>query len=134
MSRAINTSKVNNVKSNYKKNRRLSRCPALEKCPQKRGVVIRARIMKPKKPNSAQRKIAKVCVISTRREINCYIPGVSHNLREFSQVFIRGGRVKDLPGIQYHLVKGRLDFSWREDFDRMHKFTKYGIPKSRSDF
>jgi small subunit ribosomal protein S12 len=111
------------------KKRRISRCPALMSCPQKRGVVVRVRIMKPKKPNSAQRKIAKVCIISTGRTINCYITGMSHNLREFSQVLIRGGRVKDLPGIQYHLIKGRLDFDWRERFDRMHKYTKYGIPK-----
>jgi len=116
------------------KKRRISRCPALQNCPQKRGVVRRVRIMKPKKPNSAQRKIAQVCVISTKRLINCYITGMGHNLREFSQVLIRGGRVKDLPGIQYHLIKGRLDFSWREDFERMHKYTKYGIPKNRSDF
>jgi len=116
------------------KDRRITRCPALVGCPQKKGVVLRARIMKPKKPNSAQRKIAKVCVISTGRLINCYITGIGHNLREFSQVLIRGGRVKDLPGIQYHLIKGKYDFSWREEFDRMHKYTKYGIPKNKSDF
>jgi len=132
MSRVTKSQYLRSIR--LQKRRRVSRCPALVQCPQKRGVVTRVRIMKPKKPNSAQRKIAKVCVISTGRLVNCYITGIGHNLREFSQVFIRGGRVKDLPGIQYHLIKGRLDFDWRERFDRMHKYTKYGIPKNRTDF
>jgi small subunit ribosomal protein S12 len=113
--------------------RRVTRCPALKHCPQKRGVVMKVRIMKPKKPNSAQRKTAKVR-LSTLRKINCYICGKGHNLREYSQVFVRGGRVKDLPGIQYHLIRGPLDFHWKENFDRMNALSKYGIPRSRSDF
>lgn len=91
--------------------------------------------MSPKKPNSAVRKIAKV-KFSTHRQVNCYIPGHGfgagqHPLREYSQVLVRGGRVKDLPGIQYHLMRGLLDFTWMERFDRQHKCSKYGIPKDR---
>jgi small subunit ribosomal protein S12 len=121
-------------KSRRAKKHRFSRCPALVGCPQKLGIVVKVRLMKPKKPNSAQRKIARVCISSTARLINCYISGIGHNLREFSHVLVRGGRVKDLPGIQYHLIKGKLDFSWKEEFDRQHKYTKYGIPKDRSSF
>jgi len=110
-----------------KKKRRLNRSRGLNGCPQKRGVVIKAREMKPKKPNSAKRKIAKV-KLSTGRIVLTYISGLDHSLREFSQVLVRGGHVKDLPGIQYHLIKGKFDFHWGEEIIRMHSFTKYGIP------
>jgi len=122
-------------KIHRKKPFRLTRCSALEGCPQKRGVVSRVRIMKPKKPNSAQRKIAKIR-LSTMRRVNCYIGGLGNNLRDYSQVLVRGGRVKDLPGIQYHLIRGKFDFNWREreNYNRTRSLTKYGIPKSRSDF
>lgn len=132
MSRVTSNQYGNKIRR--KKDRRITRCPALMGCPQKLGVIVRPRIMKPKKPNSAQRKIAKVRVASTERLVNCYITGIGHELREFCHVLIRGGRVKDLPGIQYHLIKGKLDFRWKEGFNRMHKYTKYGIPKDRIEY
>lgn len=108
--------------------RRITRSPALCGHPYKSAVVEFTRIMKPKKPNSAQRKTAKVRVWSTDRRINCYIPGIGHNLRKYSKVLVRGGRVKDLPGIQYHLVRGKFDFSFKESIKRVNKKTKYGLP------
>lgn len=93
-----------------------------------KGVVAKVKIAKPKKPNSAMRKIARV-QLSTGRAVNCYIPGLGHNLREFSVVLIQGGGVKDLPGIQYHILRGRFDFSWKERIIRMNKLTRRGIPK-----
>jgi small subunit ribosomal protein S12 len=110
-----------------------TRSSALRGHPQKKAVCIRPRIVKPKKPNSAQRKVVKVR-LSTRRKIICYIPGIggpageTHGLREYSQVMVRGGGVPDLPGIQYHLIKGPLDFGWQEAFLRVHGRSKYGIP------
>lgn len=82
--------------------------PALESCPQKRGVCLQVRTMTPKKPNSALRKIARVR-LSNRIEVTSYIPGEGHNLQEHSIVLVRGGRVKDLPGVRYHIVRGTLD-------------------------
>ena len=83
--------------------------PALKQCPQKKGTCIRVYTTSPKKPNSAVRKIAKVR-LTTRRQIVTYIPGIGHNLRQYSAVLMRGGRVKDLPGVKYHLVRGKYDF------------------------
>jgi len=94
--------------------------------------VIKVREMKPKKPNSAKRQIA-IVKLSTGRIIMAYIVGIDHSLREFSQVLVRGGHVKDLPGLQYHLIKGKFDFHWSEEFTRMHSFTKYGIPNKPLD-
>lgn len=82
--------------------------PALKSCPQKRGVCTRVYTVTPKKPNSALRKVARVR-LSNKQEVSCYIPGVGHNLQEHSIVLIRGGRVKDLPGVRYHIVRGTLD-------------------------
>lgn len=98
---------------------------ALKSCPQKKGICIKLRIVKPKKPNSAQRKVVKVR-LSTRRMIIAYIPGQGHNLQEFSSVLVSGGRAQDLPGVRYTLVKGKYDFSWRESFERKKKLSKYG--------
>jgi len=109
-----------------------SRARRLNKCPQKRGVCTKVTIMKPKKPNSANRKIAKVR-LSTKKRVTCYIPGIGHDLREYSQVLVRGGYVPDLPGVQYHLIRGKFDFSWHEKFKRMHARSKYGIPRKRED-
>jgi small subunit ribosomal protein S12 len=109
--------------------RRGTRSRALLSCPQKRGMCTKLRIVKPKKPNSAQRKVAKVMLTSTKRRVICYIPGKGHELREFSQVMVRGGRVPDLPGVQYHLMRGKLDFEWRESWVRVHRRSKYGIPR-----
>ena len=85
-----------------------TKSPALESCPQKRGVCIRVQTITPKKPNSALRKVARVR-LTNGVEVTSYIPGEGHNLQEHSVVLIRGGRVKDLPGVRYHIVRGKLD-------------------------
>jgi len=87
-----------------------SKSPALKNCPQRRGVCLQVRTMTPKKPNSALRKIARVR-LTTGIEVTAYIPGEGHNLQEHSIVLVRGGRVKDLPGVRYHIVRGTLDAS-----------------------
>ena len=97
-------------KNGRRKKRKLNKTPALEKCPQKRGICSKLVLRTPKKPNSALRKIVKLR-LSTDRMVYAYIPGEGHNLQEYSTVMIRGGRVKDLPGIKYHLVRGKLDFA-----------------------
>ena len=84
--------------------------PALKSCPQKRGVCTRVYTSTPKKPNSALRKIARVR-LSNKMEVTAYIPGIGHNLQEHSVVLVRGGRVKDLPGVRYHIIRGTLDAS-----------------------
>lgn len=85
-----------------------SKSPALKQCPQKRGVCTRVMTFTPKKPNSALRKIARVR-LTNGIEVTAYIPGIGHNLQEHSAVLIRGGRVKDLPGVRYHIIRGTLD-------------------------
>jgi len=85
-----------------------SKSPALANCPQRRGVCLLVKTMTPKKPNSALRKIARVR-LTNGREVNAYIPGEGHNLQEHSMVLVRGGRVKDLPGVRYHIIRGTLD-------------------------
>ncbi len=85
-----------------------SKNPALARCPQKRGVCLLVKTVTPKKPNSALRKVARVR-LSNGKEVNAYIPGIDHNLQEHSIVLIRGGRVRDLPGVRYHIVRGTLD-------------------------
>ena len=101
---------------------------ALEGCPQKRAICLKLRVIKPKKPNSAIRKIAKVR-LSNKKKIFAYIPGQGHNLQEHAVVLVRGGRTKDLPGLRYKLMRGHLDFDWREKFLRKNKRSKYGYPK-----
>ena len=96
------------VKSNRKPKRKFSKSPVLTKCPQKRGVCLQVKTMTPKKPNSALRKIARVR-LSNGKEVTVYIPGEGHNLQELSIVLVRGGRVRDLPGVRYHIVRGALD-------------------------
>jgi small subunit ribosomal protein S12 len=88
--------------------RKKSKSPALESCPQKRGVCTRVMTVTPKKPNSALRKVARVR-LTNGIEVTAYIPGVGHNLQEHSAVLVRGGRVKDLPGVRYHILRGALD-------------------------
>lgn len=102
--------------------------PALKSCPQKRGVCTRVYTTTPKKPNSAIRKVARVR-LTNGIEVTAYIPGVNHNLQEHSIVLIRGGRVKDLPGVRYHIVRGALDASGVEG--RSQSRSKYGTKKSR---
>ena len=110
---------------------RRSRSRALAGAPHKLGVCKKVMTMKPKKPNSAQRKVTRV-QLSTKRRVICYIPGRGHDLREYSQVLVRGGHVPDLPGVQYRLVRGKHDFFCKEridQYERMHARSKYGMPK-----
>jgi small subunit ribosomal protein S12 len=102
--------------------------PALKSCPQKRGVCVRVYTSTPKKPNSALRKVARVR-LSNGMEVTTYIPGEGHNLQEHSVVLIRGGRVKDLPGVRYHVVRGTLDASGVED--RRKGRSKYGAKRPK---
>lgn len=104
-----------------------TKSPALQQCPQKRGVCVRVFTQTPKKPNSALRKVARVR-LTNQVEVTTYIPGVGHNLQEHSLVLIRGGRVKDLPGVRYHVVRGALDA--RGVDDRKQGRSKYGTKKS----
>lgn len=105
-----------------------SKSPALVKCPQRRGVCTRVYTTTPKKPNSALRKVARVR-LSNGIEVTAYIPGEGHNLQEHSIVLIRGGRVKDLPGVRYHIIRGTLDTSGVED--RKKARSKYGAKKPK---
>ncbi len=105
-----------------------AKCPALEKCPQKRGVCLNVTTTSPKKPNSALRKIARVR-LTNRMEGTVYIPGEGHNLQEHSVVLIRGGRVKDLPGVRYHIVRGSLDTQGVKD--RKQSRSKYGAKRPK---
>ncbi|HEY3329672.1 MAG TPA: 30S ribosomal protein S12 [Capsulimonadaceae bacterium] len=103
-----------------------SKSPALKGNPQKRGVCLVVRTVSPKKPNSALRKIARVR-LTNGMEVTAYIPGIGHNLQEHSVVMIRGGRVKDLPGVRYHIVRGTLDAAGTKD--RKSSRSKYGTKK-----
>jgi small subunit ribosomal protein S12 len=103
--------------------RKKSKTPAMQGCPQKRGVCIRVYTTTPKKPNSALRKVARVR-LTNGQEVTSYIPGVGHNLQEHSIVMIRGGRVKDLPGIRYHIIRGSLDTAGVAN--RKQSRSKYG--------
>ncbi len=105
-----------------------STSPALKNCPQKRGVCTAVKTTTPKKPNSALRKIARVR-LSTGNEVTAYIPGIGHNLQEHSVVLIRGGRVKDLPGVRYHIVRGTLDAQGVAN--RNQSRSKYGTKKPK---
>ena len=102
--------------------------PALEKSPQKRGVCVKVYTTTPKKPNSALRKVARVR-LSNGHEVTCYIPGEGHNLQEHSVVLIRGGRVKDLPGVRYHILRGNLDTQGVTA--RKQQRSKYGAKKPK---
>ena len=104
------------------------KAPLLEKCPQKRGVCLQVKTQTPKKPNSALRKIARVR-LSSGKEATAYIPGEGHNLQEHSIVLIRGGRVRDLPGVRYHVVRGTLDTMGVDD--RKRGRSKYGTKKPK---
>lgn len=96
------------VRKGRKPMRSKSKSPALDCCPQRRGVCLLVKTQTPKKPNSALRKVARVR-LTNGQEVTAYIPGVGHNLQEHSMVIVRGGRVKDLPGVRYHIVRGALD-------------------------
>jgi small subunit ribosomal protein S12 len=105
-----------------------NKVPALLACPQRRGVCTRVTTTTPKKPNSALRKIARVRLTSGF-EVTCYIPGEGHNLQEHSVVMIRGGRVKDLPGVRYHIIRGALDTQGVKD--RKQGRSKYGVKRPK---
>jgi small subunit ribosomal protein S12 len=105
-----------------------SKSPVLDKCPQKRGVCLVVKTQTPKKPNSALRKVARVR-LSNGKEITAYIPGEGHNLQEHSVVLIRGGRVRDLPGVRYHILRGTLDASGVDGRNRSR--SKYGTKRPK---
>ncbi|YP_817461.1 ribosomal protein S12 (chloroplast) [Coffea arabica] len=108
--------------------RNVTKSPALRGCPQRRGTCTRVYTITPKKPNSALRKVARVRLTSGF-EITAYIPGIGHNLQEHSVVLVRGGRVKDLPGVRYHIVRGTLDAVGVKD--RQQGRSKYGVKKPK---
>jgi len=108
--------------------RKKSRRPDLEKCPQRKGVCLQVMTRAPRKPNSALRKIARVR-LTNGREVTAYIPGEGHNLQEHSIVLVRGGRVRDLPGVRYHIVRGTLDASGVEG--RRRSRSKYGTKRPK---
>lgn len=110
-------------KNKRKQKKKLNKTPALEGCPQKQGTCTKLVLRAPKKPNSALRKLVKLR-LSNQKRIYAYIPGEGHNLHEYSSVLIRGGRVKDLPGVKYHLIRGKLDFSGLKN--RKTSRSKYG--------
>ncbi len=117
------------VRQGREKPKSKSKSPALQGCPQKRGVCVRVYTTTPKKPNSALRKVARVR-LTNGIEVTSYIPGIGHNLQEHSVVLIRGGRVKDLPGVRYHVIRGALDAAGVED--RRKSRSKYGTKKPKS--
>jgi small subunit ribosomal protein S12 len=110
-----------------KKNKKVKKL-ILNKCPQKKATCLKVFITSPKKPNSASRKVAKVVLLSSRKMTQCYIPGIKHSLQRYSTVLLRGGRVKDLPGVKYRLIRGKFDL--KKVLDRSKARSKYGIPKS----
>nr|QCI08769.1 ribosomal protein S12 [Sphondylothamnion multifidum] len=116
------------VRYERKKYEKKTKSPALQACPQRRGVCTRVYTTTPKKPNSALRKVARVRLTSGF-EVTAYIPGIGHNIQEHSVVLIRGGRVKDLPGVRYHVIRGTLDSAGVKD--RENSRSKYGTKKPK---
>ncbi|MBM9614644.1 30S ribosomal protein S12 [Desulfobulbus rhabdoformis] len=116
------------VRNRRKKQTKKTNTPALQSCPQKRGVCVRVYTTTPKKPNSALRKVARVR-LTNGIEVTSYIPGIGHNLQEHSVVLIRGGRVKDLPGVRYHIIRGTLDTLGVSD--RRQGRSKYGAKRPK---
>lgn len=117
------------VKYGRTKDANRTKSPALQACPQRRGVCTRVYTTTPKKPNSALRKVARV-KLTSKVEITAYIPGVGHNLQEHSIVLVRGGRVKDLPGVRYHIIRGALDASGVEN--RKQGRSLYGVKRPKA--
>jgi small subunit ribosomal protein S12 len=116
------------VRDGRKRAKKKSKSPALQKCPQKRGVCVRVYTTTPKKPNSALRKVARIR-LTNGIEVTGYIPGEGHTLQEHSVILVRGGRVKDLPGVRYHIVRGTLDSTGVES--RRQSRSKYGAKKPK---
>ena len=117
------------VRKSREKVSKRTKVPALKSCPQKRGVCLRVYTTTPKKPNSALRKVARV-KLTNGQEVTAYIPGEGHNLQEHSVVLIRGGRVKDLPGVRYHIIRGTLDTQGLEK--RRQRRSKYGAKRPKN--
>lgn len=117
------------IRKGRKSKKRGSKSPALTSCPQRRGVCTRVMTVTPKKPNSALRKVARVR-LTNGFEVTAYIPGVGHNLQEHSAVLVRGGRVKDIPGVRYHIVRGSLDTLGVDG--RKKSRSKYGAKKPKA--
>ncbi len=117
------------IKKERQKIKDKTKSPALTSCPQRRGVCTRVYTTTPKKPNSAMRKVARVR-LTNGFEVTSYIPGIGHNLQEHSVVLIRGGRVKDLPGVRYHIIRGTLDTQGVAN--RMQSRSKYGTKKAKA--
>jgi small subunit ribosomal protein S12 len=116
------------IRNGRKKPLKKTKVPAMESCPQKRGVCTRVYTTTPKKPNSALRKVARIR-LTNGFEVTSYIPGEGHNLQEHSVVMIRGGRVKDLPGVRYHIIRGNLDTQGVND--RKQRRSKYGTKRPK---
>ena len=116
------------IRKRRKPPRKFSKAPVLDRCPQKRGVCLQVKTMTPKKPNSALRKITRVR-LSNRKEVTVYIPGEGHNLQEHSIVLVRGGRVRDLPGVRYQVVRGAEDALGVDG--RKQSRSRYGAKKSQ---
>ena len=116
------------LRSARKSTSKKTKTPALQSCPQRRGVCLRVYTIPPKKPNSALRKVARVR-LSSGFEVTAYIPGIGHNLQEHSVVLVRGGRVKDLPGVRYHIVRGTLDTAGVKN--RICARSKYGVKRPK---
>ena len=117
------------IRKGRKAVKKKTKSPALESCPQKRGVCTRVMTVTPKKPNSVLRKVARVR-LSNGIEVTAYIPGIGHNLQEHSVILLRGGRVKDLPGVRYHIIRGAKDTLGVED--RKRSRSKYGTKKPKA--
>jgi small subunit ribosomal protein S12 len=115
------------VRKHRKKPRRFSKAPVLDRCPQKRGVCLQVKTMTPKKPNSALRKITRVR-LSNGKEVTVYIPGEGHSLQEHSIVLVRGGRVRDLPGVRYQVIRGAMDTLGVAD--RKQSRSRYGAKRT----
>lgn len=121
---------INQLCQNKRKPKsKINKTPALQKSPQKKGICLKMIIRTPKKPNSALRKIAKLKLFSNKKTVTAYIPGEGHNLQDYSVVLIQGGRVKDLPGVKYHIIRGKLDLQGLKK--RVTSRSKYGAKKPK---
>lgn len=121
------------VRNGREKQKRKTKSKALDGCPQKRGVCLLVKTVAPKKPNSANRKVARVR-LTNGMEVTAYIPGEDHNLQEHAVVLVRGGRVKDLPGVRYHIIRGKLDASGVAPMGANPNGPKYARNQSRSKY
>lgn len=115
------------IKKTRKQKIRKSKKLILEKCPQKKGTCLKVFTLSPKKPNSASRKVVKIVLLSTKKQTQCHVPGIKHNLQRYATVLIRGGRVKDLPGVKYRVIRGKFDLKYVHD--RFKARSKYGVSK-----